>query len=190
MTAKNNLSNFGRRNALARSRGFRSYSEQRRYRPHIVNADDLAALPADALQARRDALGALSRARREGIGFNTAARRSGIDPAAARWWLGSAVQGTGDSLRVAGGDRIFRSMFVYSGGQAVNLDVRGSRQASLAARYHRAVAAFLDGDLTALEPFRGVTIAGIELEADPDVIEDMGRFGEFEFEDIYRQVNP
>jgi len=179
-----------RRNALAKRRGFRSYAEQRRYQPRIANSDELAKLPASAQEARRSAFDALSLARRENLDFATAARRSGVDPLAARWWLADTVSGAGDTMTVTDADRLLRSMFVYSGGQAVPVDVRGSRQATRIAEYHRAVAAFLDGDLKALEPFRGVTIAGVELEADPDVIEDMGRFGEFEFEDIYRQVTP
>ena len=81
-------------------------------------------------------------------------------------------------------------MFVYSSGQIVPVDVRGSRSASTVGRYHAAIHRYLTtGDEHDLAQFRGLKVAGVELETDLDVIDTLARRGEFDFESIYRMVS-
>ena len=183
-------SNMGRRNALARERGFTSYSEQRRATRQITKRTDLHNLPAAAQQARADALDVIAVARRQGIDLRTAARREQVPLSAVSFWAADAIADKKGGWHATGADRMFRPMYVYSAGQAVPLDVRGSRAASTIGRYHSAIGHYLNtGDESRLARFNGQTVGGVELETDPDVIDDLARRGRFDFESIYRMVS-
>ncbi|MCU1358016.1 MAG: hypothetical protein JWM89_3434 [Acidimicrobiales bacterium] len=180
---------MARRNELARARGFSSYAQQRKYGSTVANRDALAALPPDAAAARERALDALAVARREQIPLADAARREGIGVDAIAWWSEGATERRGTKTWASTGDRLLRPMYVYSAGQVIPVDVRGSRVASSIGRYHSAVHHYLStGDASRLEKFRGVKVGGIELEADVDVIDELARQGSFDFESIYRMV--
>ncbi|HUF97154.1 MAG TPA: hypothetical protein VMM60_03420 [Ilumatobacter sp.] len=181
---------MGRRNALARERGFSSYAQQRKFTPAMSSRTDLESLPPLAREARQRALDAIAVTRRERVDFAEATRREGTSPDSATWWLGDAVHRRGGRWQVAAADRLFRAMYVYSGGRMKPVDVRGSRTASSIGRYHAAVRKYLNtGDATALSPFLGKSVGGVELETDLDVLDEMGRRGEFDFESIYRMVD-
>ncbi len=63
-------------------------------------------------------------------------------------------------------------MRILTGGQIIEVDVRGSRQASLVGRHWAASKRYLDlGDKSHLAAVAGKRVAGYELECDPDVIE-------------------
>lgn len=179
-----------RRNQRARERGFISYGQQRRHNRNVRNRRDLGKLPPTARQARQQALDAIAVTRREGIGLSEAARQQGISPQAVAFWSGTTVEHAGGTWRVANADRLYRSMFVYSDGQKMLIDVRGSRVASNVGRYHAAVGHYLNtGDDSRLRRLNGVKVAGVELETDPDVIDQIARRGVIEFDSIYRMVN-
>jgi hypothetical protein len=182
-------SDMGRRNALARERGFKSYAEQRSTSRAISRRDDLAALPAAAKQARSDALDVIALARREGIDLTSAAKQLRVPSSAVTSWAADAIADRRGGGHVTAADRMFRPMYVYSGGQAVPVDVRGSRTASIVGRYHSAIGHYLNtGDDSRLTRFAGQTVGGVELEADPEVIDELARRGRFDFESIYRMV--
>lgn len=174
---------MSRRNALSRARGFTSYAQQRRYSPEVENRGALEALPPSAREARQASLDAVAAVRREGIDLATAARRYGTTPEAVAWWTGTTRGG------VAAADRLFRPMYVYSAGQVAPVDVRGSRVASTIGSYHSAVQHYLNhGDASRLQAFTGTRVAGVELETDLEVIDELARRGEFDFDSIYRMV--
>jgi hypothetical protein len=179
---------------LARQRGFSTPAEMRRHKPRIRNSRDLAALPASAQQTRQAALDAVSAIRRDPqLSLSRAAEREGISVDAVRFWTGDVVTRRGSRYDVASADRLFRPMYTYSGSDVVAIDVRGSRAASTAAGYVAAVQRFLRGDDPdgdGLTRFRGVRIAGVELETDLDALEAMADRGEFDFDSIYRAVQP
>lgn len=183
-------SNMSRRNAAARDRGFNSYAQQRRFSRDVSSREQLANLPPAAQQKRQAALDALAIARREGIALAAAAQRAGVSPETVAWWAGDTVTRTAGSHRVSAGDRLFRPMYVYSGGQSVAVDVRGSRAATKVGQYHAAVQRYLNtGDASRLTKFQGVKVGGVELEADLDVLDELARRGAFDFESIYRMVD-
>lgn len=85
---------------------------------------------------------------------------------------------------------MYRRLGVYSGGRSVAVDVRGSRAASVVGEYHNAVRHYLTtGDESQLRRFAGKRVGGVELEADPDVLDEMARRGLFSFDSIYRAVS-
>lgn len=183
-------SNMARRNAAARARGFTSYGQQRRYSNVVRNRADLAALPSGAQRARQEALDVLAVARREGLDIAEAARRERVSLDAVTYWANDAIQRTGRNWSPTAADRLFRPMYVYSAGQPVSVDVRGSRTSSTIGRYHSAVQHYLNtGDASRLERLKGVAVGGVELETDIDVLDELARRGAFDFESIYRMVD-
>ena len=87
-------------------------------------------------------------------------------------------------------DRMFRPMLVYSGGDVVKVDVRGSRAASTIGAYHDAVRRYLvDQDPSGLAAMAGTKVGGVLLETDPAALEELDRRGELDFESIYRMVD-
>jgi hypothetical protein len=57
----------------------------------------------------------------------------------------------------------------------IDIEVRGSKEASRAARYKAAVNRFLRGDLKALDRWKGKKIAGIELITDPETLKGLAK---------------
>ena len=65
----------------------------------------------------------------------------------------------------------------------VEVPIRSSRQASLVGEHANAVKKFLlTGDDEPLHKFAGVKVAGRELEVRPEVLEELQRTGELEYE--------
>jgi hypothetical protein len=59
-------------------------------------------------------------------------------------------------------------------------------EASLLGEYWNAVGHYWrTGDTTRLDALYGESVAGVVLETDPDVIDEFGRRGEFDFDSIY-----
>lgn len=146
--------------------------------------EDLQALPARARDARREALRTLARARREGLTIDQAIeaeRRAGrhVSRASIERYASEAL--TRDSvgrLRPTRSDRLYRRFAFLTPEGVVEVDIRSSRQTSLAAEYRNAVKAFLEGqDPTGegLRRFRGQGASGYPFETDLDAIERWAR---------------
>ena len=184
---RNHRGEHHRRNARARQLGFRNYYEIRK-RGGVKeitrqSAPVLGALPGPARRSRQASLETLLVMRRERIPLARAASRTGVSPSAVRFWAGDALEPSG-SPKAA--DRLLRQMVILSEGQAMRVDVRGSRQAAAVATYWNSVSRFLEiGDIRLLANFEGKTIAGHVLETDPDVLEELALAGGLQFEDIY-----
>jgi hypothetical protein len=175
------------RNALAREKGFRSWAEQQRAPRRIRATGDLAGLHRSEREARRAAFDALSLMRREGLSLRAAAERAGTTPAAVLRHAGPALERENGRYRAKRGDRLLRVMAVLgTGGVTHEVELRGSRQASLVGEHWAAVKHYLlTGDVSLLAAFDGVVVAGIALETDPEVIDEWERRGELEIDDIY-----
>jgi hypothetical protein len=177
-----------RRNELARERGFRSYYQQRRSPPRITGPGTLARLPQAAQSQRQAAFKVVATMRREGLNLRTAARRERLPVHVVEYYASDALVGTGGRAQTTVSDRMYRRMTIISGGRSVDVDVRGSRQASLVGKYWNAYQQYLEGDDDALRPFAGQTVGGYELEVDTDVLDELARRGGIDFESIYRLV--
>jgi hypothetical protein len=80
-------------------------------------------------------------------------------------------------------------MRVLTARGATEVTVTTSRKASVVGHHWDAVRVYLTtGDAGSLEPFRGVTVSGVELETDPDAIDELARRGVFDFASIYARV--
>ena len=190
MPGKSHISSHQRRNERARERGFRNYYEMRKLGgAHGVTQQSgpvLASLPKRARKTRRAALGVVSTMRQDRIPLERAARRAGVEQSAVRFWAADAFA-TARSVKPA--DRLLRELPIVSGGQTMQVDVRGSRQAGVVSAYWNSVSRFLEtGDIRHLARFEGKTVAGHILETDPDVLESLALSGGLQFEDIYALV--
>jgi len=82
-----------------------------------------------------------------------------------------------------------RPMLIVSGGQAVTVTPATKAQASMIGAYHNAIKKYFDsGDTSDLARFRGRTVAGFELDAEPDDLDDLARTGQLDVETIYTEV--
>jgi hypothetical protein len=175
------------RNALARRRGFPSWYAQQRAPRAVRGSGALAALHPAEQEARRRALDALTYMR-EGLSLSHAARRAGTTPAAVLRHAGRALdERVGGRYRARPADRLLRVMVVLGeGGVEHEVEVRGSRAASLVGEHWSAVGHYLrTGDESRLRRLAGRKVAGIPLEADADAIEEWARRGELEIDDVY-----
>ncbi len=184
-------STYARRDERARAEGFRSYRDKRLHggstasRPR--NQRELNRLPRAARAKRQRSLRALAEAR-EGLTLEQAAARNEVSVNTIAYWSGGSVRQDGT---VTKSDRLWRPMWAISTktGSRVGVDVRGSVTASRLSNYWSAVETYLQtGDDTALQAFRGVRIAGVELETDTTVIDRLAVLGQLSFETIYQDV--
>jgi tRNA 2-selenouridine synthase SelU len=124
--------------------------------------------------------------RRDGLSLSAAAKRAGTTPNTIRRHAGSELSRERGRYVASRGDRLYRAMRVLTNTGVVDVGVAGSRQASLISSYWNAVDRYLrTGDSSQLGGFAGRSVAGVEFEADLDVIDELAGRGELEFEDIY-----
>jgi len=157
----------------------------------IRNRADLEALSPTEREDRAATLQAITLMREDPtISLTKAARRSGTGPQTVRRYAGDALERRGSLWTATEGDRLYRPMYVHSGGETIAIDVRGSHKAAELSAYHRAIGHYLHtGDEDLLRLFVGRTVAGVEYETDPDVIDEMARRGQLDIESIYQLVD-
>ena len=133
------------------------------------------------------ALEAVALARRENLTIRTAARRANVSIGTVRKYAGPALETDAFGRLVAkDADRLYRRVHVIGPRGETFIGVRGSRRASTVGEYWNAVNNYLvTGDELPLRRFSGMSVGGVELETDPDFIEELARRGEVSFEDLY-----
>lgn len=97
--------------------------------------------------------------------MDQAARDNGVTIRTIKKYVGSALvqDRPGGRLRATTSDRLVRYVQIPGPFGPVEIRVRGSKQASDAAKYDAAVNRYLRGDLNALAPWHGKKIGGVEL---------------------------
>ena len=181
------------RNALARKKGFASWSAQQRARRSVESRAAEARLHPIAREARRRALDALARMRRDRVSLSRAAQLAETTPNAVLRYARRALRKVHGHYAPTASDRLYRPMrFLTPRGQ-ITLEVTNSHTASRIARYFEAVDHYLKtGDTKALRPFRRKHIrvgkVAYPFLTDPHVLDRLARAGEVTFEDLYAQV--
>ena len=175
-------------NDRARDLGFPSASQLRRFGgvhqlSRIKGPRDLMRLPPVAQDVRHNALKDLSELRR-GKTIEHAALDAGTTIAAMHAYVGPGLERRRGRTVARPADRLYRRMTTYFGGKVVEIDVRGSRVATLVSRHRLAVEAFVSyesfegrSDADILHPFVGKRVGGVTLETDPRVLMGMARRG-------------
>jgi hypothetical protein len=102
---------------------------------------------------------------RHGTSPAQAARDNGVTVRTIKKYVGSALlqDRPGGRLRTTKSDRLVRYVQIPGPFGPIEIKVRGSEQASDAAKYDAAVSRFLRGDLNALAPWHGKKIGSVEL---------------------------
>jgi hypothetical protein len=169
------------RNALASLKGFGSWHEQQRA-AEKVTPTSFGTLRTSQKQARARALDALSKVR-HGETLTRAAKEAGTTPNTVAKYAGENLHRERGRVVASKADRLFRVMNVITTEGVQEVPLRSSRQASLVAEHANAVKKFLlTGDDEPLHKFRGVKVAGHELDVRPEVLEELQRTGELEYE--------
>lgn len=124
--------------------------------------------------------------RREGLSLTAAARKAHTTPATVRRYGAAALaRGPAGRYRVKKRDSLYRRLRVVTTQGRIELEV-DSEEASLVSRHANAVRKYgYTGDTNALVHFRGVRVAGHELESDPDALDRLDREGELGYLDLY-----
>jgi hypothetical protein len=149
--------------------------------PRVRGRQDWNSLTEGERESYARALDALSIARLDQLPAREAARQAHTSVEnIERWAPDSLTRDSAGRLVIAGADRLFRPITVIQrGGGPVEVATRGSGVASKASAYARTVDAYRAGLVGghAFEPFEGMRIGGVEVEADPDRIDELENSG-------------
>ena len=136
-------------------------------------------------EARHRAYEVISEMRR-GLSLHAASQLVGTRPDTVLRYASEEVVKVGHRYQITASDRSYQRMSVLSTEGLRDIDTRGSRARSLVGSHWSALGKFLAaGDVSVLDPFRGKRVGGVELATDPDLIEEYGRQGELDIDDIY-----
>jgi hypothetical protein len=121
-----------------------------------------------------------------GYSLTRAAKEAGTTPASVKRWAPELLVKERGRYKRVPTDRRYQLMSVLSTEGVVDVDTRGSRVRSLIGRHWNAIRLYgAIGDVAVLAPFKGKRVGGVELESDPDRVEEYLRQGELDVDDIY-----
>lgn len=182
------------RNALARAKGFTSWSQQQKQVRNVRSAEDVGKLRPAEREARSRALDALSRMRTDNLSLKAAAREAGTTVNAVKRHAGNALGKTsGGQFRAKRSDRLIRSVRFPTETGSIGLDVKDSRSASRIAAYWNAVKRYIEtGDAAGLRRFRGKVVRvnkrGYPFITDTKALDRLADAGELDFDDLYAMM--
>ena len=146
-------------------------------------------LPQRSQSARDRAMHAISAMRRDAkLSLSHAAKLQGVKPATIKKYFSSSLERSKGKLRVTKSDRSSATLYVPdANGNSVPVHTRSSKDRKALSRYLRDLGRYLRGKRNALAPWRGKTIAGVELVTSAEVIVSMEpALSEFS---LYRSTN-
>lgn len=120
--------------------------------------------------------------------FTYAAKLHGVKPATIKKHFPSALRKVNGRLQVAIADRYSATLYVPdANGNSVPVHTRSSKDRKALSRYLRDLGRYLRGKRNALAPWRGKTVAGVELVTSGDVLASIEpALSEFS---LYRSTN-
>jgi hypothetical protein len=148
-------------------------------------------LPEAARSSRAEADAILRRARSNGMPIEELAAARGISAATVPFWFPDALRPRRHGqTRVKPADRQLRVRTFISGDKRVFVAVRGSRVADAAAEANAVQWLYVHGKAkrSELERFADVRIGGYSVQVDADALVEVARRGEFDPEDLYREL--
>jgi hypothetical protein len=146
-------------------------------------------LPKRSEEARDRAMHAIADMRRDPkLSLSHAAKFQGVKPATIKKYFSSSLKHSKGKLRVTKSDRSRATLYVPDAeGNPVAVHTRSSKDRKALSRYLRDLGRYLRGKRNALAPWRGKTIAGVELVTSADVIVSLEpALSEFS---LYRSTN-
>jgi hypothetical protein len=185
------MGSYRRDKKLAFERGFGSVRAMRRARRRPKTLADVLGLPESARRSRAEADAIVRQARSRRSPIEEIAAGRGMSPTTVEFWFPDAVQRRRrGKTRVRPADRQLRVRTFISGDRRVFVAVKGSRAADLAVEANAVQWLYVHGKARRgeLDRFAGVRIGGYMVQADPDVLYEVARRGEFDPEDLYREL--
>ena len=159
----------------------------------VRNINEYFSLP-DTEQLRREkGLRALWLMRNRRMSLAAAAKEVGVTPRFVQKIAGGSLRKVRARYKPSKGDNLLRIMVLPAEGGRVELEIRGSRNASAVSAYDRAVHRYLyTGDASALEPFFGQFIncrgQRFPLLTDKRALDRLSRAHAISFESIYART--
>lgn len=167
----------GKRKPQARRRkGSPGVKSQRQVVPTNARSVAVSRLSKRSLAARDRSIHALADIRR-GVSPTQALRDNRVTRRTFKKYVGPAIRQDrrGGRIHVTKSDRLVRYLQLPGLHGPIDIEVRGSKEASRAARYKAAVNRFLRGDPKALSPWKGKKIGGVELISDPETLKGLAQ---------------
>jgi hypothetical protein len=132
----------------------------------------VTSLPQRSQSARDRAMHAIAAMRRDAkLSLSHAAKLQGVKPATVKKYFSSLLIRSKGKLRVTKSDRAAATLYVPdANGRAIPVHTRSSKDRKALSRYLRDVGRYLGGKRNALAPWRGKTVAGIELVTSAEII--------------------
>lgn len=189
------------RNALARSKGFKNYYEERKSYKAVTSRAILETQTRVVQQKRADAFEVLGIMRRTGLNLRPAIRMFNRENPGTRITARTAKKYIQPALKKKRGkwvskerDRLVRVMRFLTKEGVVLLEVRDSRSASLIAHYWNAVHEYLTtGSTSQLSQFQNKYVTSRRIQyrfiTDPEVLSQLWDYGELRFETIYQEIS-
>ena len=149
----------------------------------------LTRLPQRSQSARDRAMHAIAAMRRDSkLSLSHAAKLEGVKPATIKKYLFSSLKRSKGKLLATKSDRSSATLYVPdANGRAIPVHTRSSKDRKALSRYLRDLGRYLRGKRNALAPWRGKTIAGVELVTSANVIVSLEpALSEFS---LYRSTN-
>ena len=158
--------------------------------PRIYTVEDYLRLSESERTARTRALQAVAIARREGSDLTSAASQAGSSMDDIRMWAEDAVRSWSGRGHVAREDSIARLRPLFVEGGLEFLVVNGSMEAKRVERILDDQYRFIEGNATRgdVKQHADITIAGRQVEADPDVLIAIGLAGDADVPESYRAL--
>jgi hypothetical protein len=185
------MGRYVRDKELASERGFGSVRAMRAAKRRPTTLRDVLALPEAARNSRAEADAIVRQARSNGVPIEVVSAEHGFSPASVSWWLPDALgPRRHGQTRPKPADRQLRVRTFISGDERVFVAVKGSRAADIAADANAVQWQFVHGKAkrNELDRFTGVRIGGYRVQVDPDMLVEVARRGEFDPEDLYREL--
>ena len=134
-----------------------------------------SSLTVEQLKARADVLAAHSDMLRDrNLTASQAARDNGVTVRDFWKYIPKAFKKNSSGRIRAVADRYVRRMEIPGPDAPILIKIKGSKAKSEVARFRNDVFRFLQGDRTALDKWRGVTIQGHKLLTDPKILQTLG----------------
>ncbi len=185
------MGDYARDKELAAERGFPSVRAMRVADRVPRSLGDFLGMPESVRDLRSEAEATLRIARRDRIPVELAARREQTSLATVRWWFPEALAPTRHGrTRPTRADRYLRVRTFITGRERVFVAVRGSRAAEAAQRANALQWQYVHGrvDADELEQLRGLRIGGRLVQADAGELMEVARQGEFDPDELYREL--
>lgn len=185
------MGRYVRDKQLATERGFGSVRKMRAANRRPRSLAEWLSLPAAARTSRAESDLIVRRARSSGRSVEELSGEEGVSRSTVDYWFHEALRPRrGGRTRVTPADRQLRIRTFISGDERVFVAIKGSRATTIADDANAIQWRFVHGKAgrDELRRFEGVRIGGRLIQADPDVLIEVARRGEFDPEDLYRDL--